>query len=336
MALNASAISSQHRGNFLALILSATAAMLAPLQTFIFVYAFVGPLHYLTEIAWLRKKDFYFGEGLVSPRWYTAIAALLCIAASIDFYLHRGITGYAIGILLVLSLSARVKNPWILLAALLSGYIAKFFVHGLVLFIGAILPTIVHVYLFTGLFMLSGLIREKHKTVLAWLNPILLAVLPVALLMATWHYTAPAAYWIHAESGFSALHGYLVGLLGHNLHPDSTILADNAAAGVLRFLAFIYLYHYLNWFAKTELLQWHRVSARTWSLIAVLYAISIGCYLWNFVIGFYIVNFLSLLHIFLEFPLNWHTGHFLTSTLARYFGRTPPQHPPEQLAPRSV
>ena len=67
MALNASAISNQHRGNFLALILSATAAMLAPLQTFIFVYAFVGPLHYLTEIAWLRKKDFYFG-GLDARR----------------------------------------------------------------------------------------------------------------------------------------------------------------------------------------------------------------------------------------------------------------------------
>ena len=34
------------------------------------------------------------------------------------------------------------------------------------------------------------------------------------------------------------------------------------AAGVLRFLAFIYLFHYLNWFAKTEELPqlWHKVS----------------------------------------------------------------------------
>ena len=54
----------QHVSNFLALVLSAVAASLAPLQVFIFVYAFVGPLHYLTEIAWLKKKDFYFGGGV--------------------------------------------------------------------------------------------------------------------------------------------------------------------------------------------------------------------------------------------------------------------------------
>lgn len=35
-------IQDQHVGNFIALILSAVAATLAPLQTFIFVYAFVG------------------------------------------------------------------------------------------------------------------------------------------------------------------------------------------------------------------------------------------------------------------------------------------------------
>ena len=53
-------------------MLSAVAASLAPLQVFIFVYAFVGPLHYLTEIAWLKKKDFYFGGGVVSERVYVA------------------------------------------------------------------------------------------------------------------------------------------------------------------------------------------------------------------------------------------------------------------------
>ena len=115
--------------------------------------------------------------------------------------------------------------------------------------------------------------------------------------------------------GFRSLHGYLVRLLGHNLHPDATILADPAAAGVLRFLAFIYLFHYLNWFAKTELLQWHRVSRRSWAWIVVLYSVSAGCYLWNFRVGFYMVNFLSMLHVFLEFPLNWHTGRFLMARL---------------------
>jgi hypothetical protein len=311
----------QHVSNFLALVVSAVAASLAPLQVFIFVYAFVGPLHYLTEIAWLKKKDFYFGGGVVSERVYVAIAAVLCVAVSVDFYIHRGLTGYAIGVLMVLSLGALVKKPYVLISALVAGYVAKFFVHGLVIFVGAILPTIVHVYVFTMLFMVSGLVRERKRSALAWANPFLLLGLPVVLLAARWNYPAPSGYWIRAESGFSALHGYLVGLLGHNLHPDASILADPAAAGVLRFLAFIYLFHYLNWFAKTELLQWHRVSRGSWGWIALLYSVSIGCYLWNFVVGFYIVNFLSMLHVFLEFPLNWHTGRFLATSVARLWSK---------------
>jgi hypothetical protein len=313
----------QHVSNFLALVLSAVAASLAPLQVFIFVYAFVGPLHYLTEIAWLKKKDFYFGGGVVSERVYVAIAAVLCAAISVDYYVHRGITGYAIGLLMVLSLGAIVKNPYVLVSALIAGFVARFFVHGLVIFVAAILPTIVHVYLFTMLFMVSGLVREKSRSVLAWGNPFLLLGLPVMLLMARWSYPTPGSYWINAEAGFSALHGYLVRLVGHNLHPDASILADPAAAGVLRFLAFIYLFHYLNWFAKTELLQWHRVSRRSWAWIALLYSVSVGCYLWNFVVGFYIVNFLSMLHVFLEFPLNWHTGRFLTASIARLWSGPP-------------
>ena len=314
-------LKNQHVSNFLALAVSAVAASLAPLQVFIFVYAFVGPLHYLTEIAWLKKKDFYFDRGAVSEQVYVAVAAVLCVAVSVDFYIHRGMTGYAIGLLIVLSLGAWVKSPFVLISALFAGYVAKFFVHGLVIFVGAILPTIVHVYIFTMLFMLTGLVRERKQSGLAWVNPFLLLTLPVALLMARWNYPAPSSYWIRAEAGFSALHGYLVGLLGHNLHPDMSILADPATAGVLRFLAFIYLFHYLNWFAKTELLQWHRVSRRSWGWIALLYSVSVGCYLWNFVVGFYIVNFLSMLHVFLEFPLNWHTGRFLTASVAQRWSK---------------
>jgi hypothetical protein len=307
----------QHVGNFIALAVSAVAASLAPLQVFIFVYAFVGPLHYLTEIAWLKKKAFYVGGGAVPERVYVAVAGVLCVGVCADFYIHRGITGYAIGLLLVLSLGALVRSPWVLLSALAAGYAAKFFVHGLVFFVASIVPTIMHVYIFTMLFMVSGLVREKKRGWLGWLNPLLLLVLPVALMAARWSYPPPGSYWIHAEAGFASLHQALAKLLGQNLHPDASIVANAGAAGVMRFLAFIYLFHYLNWFAKTELLQWHRVSRRSWAWIAVLYAVSAGCYLWNFKVGFYLVNFLSMLHVFLEFPLNWHTGRFLMRSMVR-------------------
>lgn len=311
----------QHRSNFAALLISAAAATVAPLQVFLFVYAFVGPLHYLTEMAWLKKKDFYSGDWLVSSPIYVLIASLLCVAVSVDFYLHRGITAYTVGLLVLLSLSTRIRNPYVLLSLLLAGVLAKFFVHGFVIFIGAILPTIVHVYVFTLLFMISGLVRERKRTLLSWLNPALLLAMPAILLTINPSYRAPGSYWITAETGLSDLHGYLVGLLGSNMHPDASILANPAAAAVLRFLAFIYLFHYLNWFTKTELLKWHRVSRRSWAVILSLYAVSVGCYLWNFLVGFYIVNFLSLLHVFLEFPLDWHTGEFLTSSFTQLWRR---------------
>lgn len=317
-------LTDQHRSNFLALLVSAAAAIAAPLQTFLIVYAFIGPLHYLTEIAWLRKKNFYSANGLLASPAYVLIASVLAIAVSADIYFHRGITAYSIGLLVLLSLSTRVRNPWLLLAAVATGLLAHHTFHAFDLFLAAILPTIVHVYVFTLLFMLTGLIREKKRSLLAWVNPALLLTLPVLLLTLRRQYASPRPYWIAAERGFVSIHGYLVHLLGSNLHPDATILADPAAAGVLRVLAFIYLFHYLNWFTKTELLQWHHVSARSWTAILFLYAISTGIYIWNFTIGFYIVNFLSLLHVFLEFPLNWHTGEFLTASFGRLFRRPVP------------
>ena len=60
--------------DFVSLLLSAVAAALAPLQVFLFAYIFLGPIHYLTEMAWLRKKEFYFREGLVSARIYMVLA----------------------------------------------------------------------------------------------------------------------------------------------------------------------------------------------------------------------------------------------------------------------
>ena len=152
------------------------------------------------------------------------------------------------------------------------------------------------------LFMVSGLVREKSRSVLAWGNPFLFWAAGDAVNGAV-ELSDAGQLLDQCRGGVLALHGYLVRLVGHNLHPDASILADPAVAGVLRFLAFIYLFHYLNWFAKTELLQWHRVSRRSWAWIALLYSVSVGCYLWNFVVGFYIVNFKSMLHVFLEFPL---------------------------------
>ena len=44
------------------MIVSAASALMFPFETFLFVYAFLGPLHYLTEISWLHDRQ-YFTKG---------------------------------------------------------------------------------------------------------------------------------------------------------------------------------------------------------------------------------------------------------------------------------
>ena len=44
------------------MIISCIAAYLLPFELFLFSYAILGPLHYLTEISWLHRRD-YFVNG---------------------------------------------------------------------------------------------------------------------------------------------------------------------------------------------------------------------------------------------------------------------------------
>jgi hypothetical protein len=81
---------------------------------------------------------------------------------------------------------------------------------------------------------------------------------------------------------------------------------------LLRVFAFVYLFHYLNWFSKVDLLAWHKLPARTWVFITTVYVVSVSLYAWNFAIGFLAANFLSLLHVLLEFPLDWRALRFVT------------------------
>ncbi len=45
--------------NIILMALSLVFSVLLPFETFLFVYAVLGPLHYLTEISWLEKRSFF-------------------------------------------------------------------------------------------------------------------------------------------------------------------------------------------------------------------------------------------------------------------------------------
>ena len=62
------------------MLMSAVFAFLMPFETFLFAYAFLGPLHYLTEISWLHDKQ-YFTKGKYDFTFLLMIGVVLSIAA---------------------------------------------------------------------------------------------------------------------------------------------------------------------------------------------------------------------------------------------------------------
>ena len=62
------------------MFMSAVLAFFMPFETFLFAYAFIGPLHYLTEISWLHDRQ-YFSKGKYDFAFLLIIGVILSIAA---------------------------------------------------------------------------------------------------------------------------------------------------------------------------------------------------------------------------------------------------------------
>ena len=74
------------------MLITAVFAFFLPFETFLLAYAFLGPLHYLTEISWLHDRQ-YFTKGKYDFVPLLLIGVALSYAAfakdfefNIDFY----------------------------------------------------------------------------------------------------------------------------------------------------------------------------------------------------------------------------------------------------------
>ena len=47
------------------MFLSAIGAFFLPFEVFLFAYAFLGPLHYLTEISWLHDRNIFLKGNMI-------------------------------------------------------------------------------------------------------------------------------------------------------------------------------------------------------------------------------------------------------------------------------
>ena len=75
----------------------------------------------------------------------------------------------------------------------------------------------------------------------------------------------------------------------------------------MRFIAFANTYHYLNWFSKTEVIKWHQVPRKQLLTVLLLWVASVALYAYDYYVGLVALYFLSMLHVLLEFPLNYRS-----------------------------
>src|SRR6202008_4314779 len=59
-------------------------------------------------------------------------------------------------------------------------------------------------------------------------------------------------------------------------------------------LAFVYTYHYLNWFIKADVIRWTDIPPARLALVAIISAASTALYFYDYALGFSVVLAISL------------------------------------------
>ncbi len=292
------------------MLVSAFLALLLPFELFLFSYAILGPLHYLTEIGWLHQKN-YFTKGKYDFLALVFLCVLIFIFTFIVVPKSQQTVPTIVALAILLSaIGVLVKDNFyrfvLVLLTLIGFYIAKtgnvFFV-----WIGVFLPTIIHVFLFTFAFMLYGVLKNKTRSgFLSIAVLLILSILLVTVKAPNLQYQV-SNYVVKSYQIFSFLNFKLIEVfsaLPKNLSITQTIYQTNIGFIVMRFIAFAYTYHYLNWFSKTSIIQWHKISKPALIITLLIWVTSIALYIIDYNIGIKALYFLSFLHVFLEFPLN--------------------------------
>jgi len=302
------------------MLISAAAAFVLPFEVFLFAYAVLGPLHYLTEISWLHQRS-YFASGQRDYLWLLVIGVGLFVTAFLipwnDLANGREMSRFWSAGLPYLAFIAALamavcQKPATKFLCVFGGLILLLLVMNwpvYTLIFGVFLPTLIHVYVFTGLFILFGALKSGSRPGLLSLAVFLIC----PLVLAFWHVDTGYAVSDYASKTYPLFQELnarileLVGLRRNQPQFQTALYASAAGIAIMRCIAFAYMYHYLNWFAKTSIIKWHQVSRRRLAVIAGLWLLSVAVYVYDYRIGFVALATLSFLHVFLEFPLNHRT-----------------------------
>lgn len=296
------------------MVISTIVAFILPFELFLFSYAVLGPLHYLTEINWLNKRNYF-----VKVRWDASLFVIASLLIFIGSFIFAPLHQWSSLIMYVSIVGAFVmlfiKNPLMKIALVILAVFAYYAMHledvdSFIVFALLLLPTVIHVFVFTGLFILYGTMKSKSGT--GYLSIIIF----IGCALSFFLFIPEGSFYnneyiLSSYEPFSAVNleiGKLLNLgLGQSASLEEYVYRSDAGLTIMRFIAFAYTYHYLNWFSKTSIIKWHKVKKSTLAVTIGIWAASVILYLIDYSLGLKWLFFLSFLHVFMEFPLNYRS-----------------------------
>lgn len=315
------------------MIISCIVAFIIPFELFLFSYAVLGPLHYMTEIGWLHQRK-YFATGKYDYLFLILMGILITYASFVKGNALQGKGEYIIMLSFVAAFAMIVfKDIYLKVIAVVMALISFYFIGNensfMVSFFGIFLPTIIHVFLFTSVFMLFG--AMKSRSMPGVISVVVLFVLAILLLTIDKGGThLNLKYNVKAwGAGFDQLNLALMDFLGMKKTPPTmtqddylyTVFKSNTGFMIARFVAFAYTYHYLNWFSKTQVIKWHKVPFSYLVITVCVWILAVGTYLLDYRKGLNLLFFLSFLHVLLEFPLNFQSFIGIGKEARNIFGK---------------
>jgi hypothetical protein len=283
------AIDTAHLG---LMLLALGLAYLVPFELLLFAYVVLGPAHYTTEISWLHDRKYFMPHRGVA----LVLGGIAIFAAFIDSGSWFGILMWATFVTCALIATTTTGAQVAILLTGAIGLTAVMYANAPWLAVlGALLPTLIHVSLFTLVFMALGALRARSP-VQAALIAIYLAAIVLILVVPPSASTAIPKFAEVARDYF----GNVVPALSQVFHIRGMTF-DGRMTGLL---AFLYTYHYLNWFIKADIIRWADIPPRRLALVAGVSLAATAAYFYDYKDGFGILLAFSLIHVVLEFPLN--------------------------------
>jgi hypothetical protein len=295
----------------LLLLLAALAlAYLLPFELLVLSYAVLGPAHYLTEISWLHERKYFLPHlGLALLLAATALGAMFIA----DPFWLGVLVSFSFVACAILATAPRPTRALVILAIAAGCFALLCRLDPPFAIAWALVPTVIHVSVFTLVFMMLGAFKSKSAAQAGLVVAYLLGITAIVVFPPSQATVIPS---------LAKLGGEYFGDIAPALGAVFGVPHLTFDARITGLLSFVYTYHYLNWFVKADVVRWTAVPKPRLAAIAALSVAATGLYFYNYAYGFMVLLLLSLAHVLLEFPLDSLAIRQLGAMLGERFARS--------------